>query len=334
MDGKAETTTCFSERKFARLGTHDAVIKTRKIMRMKGKKCGLENAQRHLGVTRDEHRFCRSDPVLVCLDLDVSVGPPNSDGTPVVRQLGISKFDTRCLRMGNREHCHIVTEHFKIVSKGEKLLRRAQKQQHQQQKSTTGECHFGSTTYLCQSQLADVLTSELRIWDTQCSAGGLRSIVLVTHFFPRDIRLLRLLNVDLGCISPVLDVLCTRDMAKRVLCSREPTFAWAIANSGHFSLESVMAALQSPFTVVKFGNAGDNAAFTMHTLFMLVAKSILDGKPEKDEISRVHEIQHVYLRDWSAVVGGIYGAGSFAAWINGVGSRLRKLGTVRKGSVG
>jgi hypothetical protein len=118
------------------------------------------------------------------------------------------------------------------------------------------------------ADLPTTITESLRIKDdTSPDPRTLRNIVIIGHSVKTDLKVLQRLGVNVHEVAPVLAILDTDLVARNLLGAKSSPPLTS------FRLSAILTYLKCPYELSELHNAGNDATFTLHPIFMLVIKS-------------------------------------------------------------
>lgn len=139
-------------------------------------------------------------------------------------------------------------------------------------------CLFDKAQRISNEDLSTTVTPALRVKD-EAKDEKLRQIVLVGHSPREDLRILRLLDIDVFCSAPVLTVVDTHSISRFTLPPYHPNVSpWP---HQRFSLRAVLAELGCSPETWTFHNAGNDAVYALYAMLLLAIK---DGVRRKSEL--------------------------------------------------
>ncbi|KAI1123669.1 hypothetical protein F5Y10DRAFT_251360 [Nemania abortiva] len=140
-------------------------------------------------------------------------------------------------------------------------------------------CMFTHTQQILLEEVPTILMQHLRIRNNPARTGDqLQAIILIGHSIREDLKILRLLGIDISTISPILAVLDTHTISRFVLPPHHPnvpTLPWQ-----DFSLRGVLAQLSCRPPITAFHNAGNDAVFSLLAILLLAIRNCATRKAE------------------------------------------------------
>lgn len=181
---------------------------------------------------------------------------------PVVRQLGFARLDTRDIHIlsPSSDLKSLISLHMFET----RILRKSKREERQ--------CLLAQTQYITQDQVSTTINQNLHVED--CSDnhqnGHLLEIVLVGHSIREDLRVLRLLGIDVPCLTQILTIIDTHSISRFIFPPYHPSL---IPEPGQaFSLAGVLARFGCRLRPSEFHNAGNDAVHTLYAMLPLAIK--------------------------------------------------------------
>lgn len=238
-----------------------------------------------------------TDVVFVSLDLEVASDRQRMhlfSEKPVVRQLGFARLDTRDIHSlsPSSDLKSLISLHM-----FESML--------QKWKGKERQCIFAQTEYITQDQVSTTVSQNLHIEDSSVNHqhGRLRKIVLVGHSIREDLRVLRLLGIDLSSLTHILAIIDTHTISRFTFPPYHPSLIPEIGQA--FSLAAVLARLGCRPHPSEFHNAGNDAVYTLYAMLLLAIKradtraaELSEGESTSLEVIR-RAVSNAVDRGWS-----------------------------------
>lgn len=234
-----------------------------------GRLGGLKHLERLLGIREDG--VLSIDAVFVSLDLEVASDRQRlhlSTEKPVVKQLGFASLDTRDIRSlsASGDLSSLISVQMlevRLPPKSKKAIREKERAQ---------ECVFAPTHLIASEEVSTTITQNLRIRDSPADPdhSHFRNIVLVGHSLGEDLRILRLLGIDLASVGPISTIIDTHSMSRFLFPPYHPNRA--LGPGQDFSLAGVLAELGSLPHRSEFHNAGNDAMYSLYAMLLLAIK--------------------------------------------------------------
>lgn len=241
---------------------------------------GLNHLQRLLGMREDG--VLPTDSVFVSLDIETDEdrqGLHLLDREPRINQVGFATLDTReLLRPWAKLGARISVRSFQVVG-------RKPRNQHSAL----------IPTMVHQKEVVPIVTRNLRIVDKQTADNNgeppLRNIVLVGHSIWGDIKILRMLRLDVTSMTHILAILDTHSIARRLF----PPYAPGLPPLPNqcFTLAGVLAEFNYRPDRSEFHNAANDAKYTLHAILFLAMKN---GMAHQGELNVIEQGNLAKLR--------------------------------------
>lgn len=240
---------------------------------------GLKHLERLLG-TREDGALS-IDALFVSLDLEVASDRQKlhlSAEKPVVKQLAFTALDTRDIRSLSASsdlNSLISVQMFEVPLS--LMSKKAKKKKEKAQ-----ECVFAQTHLITSGEVPTTITRNLRIRDSlaRSDSSHLRNIVLVGQSLGEDLRILRLLGIDLASVGPIPTIIDTHSISRFLFPPYDPNRAPGPGQD--FSLAGVLANLGSSPPRSEFHNAGNDAMYSLYAMLLLAIKK---GTAREAELS-------------------------------------------------
>jgi hypothetical protein len=224
---------------------------------------GLNHLERLLGLRQDA--VLSRDAVFISLDLEVTSDRQRlhlSSESPVIKQLAFAKLDTRDIHS------------LSILSDLKSLISVSMFEQWTFPNSRIKErpCVFAQTQYFTQNELSTIIIQSLVIKDKSKppKTHHMRDIVLVGHSIREDLKILRLLEIDISKITSILTIIDTHTISRFIFPPYHPTLI--PEPNQKFSLAGVFAELGCHPNPSNFHNAGNDAVYTLYTMLLLAIR--------------------------------------------------------------
>ncbi|KAI1193401.1 hypothetical protein F5X97DRAFT_314244 [Nemania serpens] len=242
------------------------------------KRGGLSHSERFLGLRLDNASALSTDAIFISLDLEVGSDRQRlhlSTDKPLITQVGFARLDVRDIASSSAS------------SNLESLVSIHMYQIKVPRKSKRGACIFTDTQHISPEKIPTILMQNLRI---QNDLGGtrdqLRGIVLIGHSVREDVKILRLLGIDISTIAPIIAVIDTHTVSRFVLPPYHPNIP--ILPGQDFSLRGVLAELDCRPPIATFHNAGNDAVYSLLAMLLLAVRNSAVRKAELSASERVN----------------------------------------------
>ncbi|KAK5997485.1 hypothetical protein PT974_02846 [Cladobotryum mycophilum] len=258
-----------------------------KPTKLKPRLGGLKNLERLLGLRQDQ--ILPTDAIFISLDLEVASDRKTlhlSAGKPVVTQLGFATLDTRDIRALSSlsdMRGFISIRMFKVAG-----LSSSKTAQSKGKK----RCVFVKPRHITQEQVPTTLTQNLRIHDGSSKDGPLRNIVLVGHSIREDLKIIRLLDINIFDVAPVLTAINTYVIARYILPPYSPNIC--LQPEQNFSLAGVLSELGCQPDPSEFHNADNDAVYSLYMMLLLAIKQ---GTSRNAELT-IDELRNLETLKW------------------------------------
>ncbi|KAI1114252.1 hypothetical protein F5Y14DRAFT_188648 [Nemania sp. NC0429] len=276
---------------------------------------GLRHLERFLGLRPDNASSKdrpSKDAVFISLDLEVASDRRRlhlSTDKPLITQLGFARLDIRDFDSNLESLISVSMYQIKVQSKSKKAARK-----HKQ------PCIFTHVQHILPEHVPTILMQHLRIQKNPAHNGDphssdqLQAIILVGHSIREDLKILRLLGIDISTIAPIVAVLDTHTLSRFVLPPHHPNVP--ILPGQNFSLKGVLAQLSCQPPITAFHNAGNDAMFSLLAALLLAIRNSAARKAElsASELVNLHTIKHAVL--WIQRYYALTGTGAVAGEIN------------------
>ena len=256
---------------------------------------GLRHLERLLGLRKDG--FIPTDAIFVSLDLEVGSDRRRLHlltERPVVNQIGFASLDTRVIRPSAASGGlrGLISVQMFVVGKQPRS------------KKAKKSCAFAQARQIRPTKVRSTIIRNLRVRDLSAGStdGGLRNIVLVGHSIGGDLKILRLLGIDISSAAPILTIIDTHEISRYVLAPFRPDRRPEPGQS--FSLAGVLAELGCRPPMSEFHNAGNDAVYSLYAMLLLVIKEGVARQPKRgiDELKSLAVITNVMLETLGSVV--------------------------------
>lgn len=134
-------------------------------------------------------------------------------------------------------------------------------------------CVFSETQQISRKQVRSTITQNLRIRDQLSNPTNttLRNIALVGHSIGEDLRILRLLGIDISKTAPILTIIDTHTISRYIFPPFHPNSRPEPGQN--FSLAGVLGELGCRPPTSEFHNAGNDATYSLYAMLLLAIKS-------------------------------------------------------------
>ncbi len=116
----------------------------------------------------------------------------------------------------------------------------------------------------------------------------LRAIILIGHSIREDLKILRLVGIDISTIAPIVAVIDTYTLSRFVLPPHHPNVPTLPGQD--FSLRGVLAQLGCRPPIATFHNAGNDAVYSLLAMLLLAVRN------SASELVNLHTIKHAVSR--------------------------------------
>lgn len=132
---------------------------------------------------------------------------------------------------------------------------------------------FAPTRFIASKQVSATITQNLRISDGPNNTHHLRNIVLVGHSLGEDLRILRLLGIDVASeVGPcsILTIIDTDSISRFLSPPHHPNRATGPGQD--FTLAGVLAGLGCLPPRAEFHNAGNDVVYSLYAMLLFAIK--------------------------------------------------------------
>ncbi|KAI1487120.1 hypothetical protein F5X96DRAFT_651420 [Biscogniauxia mediterranea] len=128
------------------------------------------------------------------------------------------------------------------------------------------------------------------------TSGQLRGVILIGHSIRGDLKILRLLGIDISTIAPIIAVIDTHTLSRFVLPPYHPNVPTLPGQD--FSLRGVLAQLSCRPPTATFHNAGNDALYSLLAMLLLAVRNSAACRAElsASELVNLHSIEHAVSR--------------------------------------
>ncbi|KAK2603425.1 hypothetical protein QQS21_004375 [Conoideocrella luteorostrata] len=144
--------------------------------------------------------------------------------------------------------------------------------------------------------LISVLGQNLRIYGQTSNGNALRNIILVGHSIGQDLLNLRLLDINIFDIAPIITSIDTHSVARYLFPPYSPGID--LQHGKNFSLAGVLSELGCKPNPSEFHNAGNDALYSLYLMLLLAIKhgSARAASLSIDELKSLEALRWVVFR--------------------------------------
>ncbi|KAI1421286.1 hypothetical protein F5Y12DRAFT_768795 [Xylaria sp. FL1777] len=258
------------------------------------KRGGLRHLERFLGLRLDNALSIGTDAVFISLDLEVGSDRQRLHlftDEPVITQVSFARLDIRDFASlsasSNLES--LISVHMYKIEVPPKSKKAARKQER--------SCIFTHTQRIRRDKVPTILMQNLRIKNinlrpNSTASDQLRGIILIGHSIREDLKILRLLGINISTIAPIVAIIDTHTLSRFVLPPHHPNVPTLPGQD--FSLRGVLAQLGCRPPIETFHNAGNDAVYSLLAMLLLAVRNSTARKAELSagELVNLHRIKH------------------------------------------